>query len=141
MPSRNENMGKCSTCPIRIGENMTTVNRRRLLGSIAATTVCGGMAPSIEAASTTELLDIDRRAAECWFIARQDRARLGKHAVDFWSKPFCDLDHTAYVPSEIVRGVLWFNYADYPHCLREPEVLDYVDSVLKQKRSDWLNNP
>jgi len=126
---------------------MATIQRRHLLSSLAATTVCAGVAPRIDSARATGLLNAERsdnghdgcRAA--WFIAREDCETVGDHVVEFWTKPFCDIRHADYLPRAIVRGVLWYNYAEYPYCMRKPEVLDYIDSVFRQDRSDWLNNP
>jgi hypothetical protein len=126
---------------------MTIIDRRHLLSSFAATTVCAGVAPRIDSAGATEQLNAERsdngqnKCRAAWFIARQDRETLGGHAVEFWTKPFCDIRHADFLPRAIVRGVLWYNYAEFPYCTREPEVLDFVDSVFRQDRSDWLNNP
>jgi hypothetical protein len=121
-------------------------DRRRLLSALAATTAGAGVAPSIQRAVAAEPLDAPRQSHEenqldgAWFIVRQHPDHSGQHAVDFWSRPFCDIAHSEYLPAEMTRGALWYEYFGEPD-FRQPDRLQLIESILKQDRPAWLENP
>lgn len=123
---------------------MTNINRRYVLRSLAASTVLAGVVPA-EGAPAKEVPEAAKRNGKpdlrrgAWFIARQSRKTPGHHTVDFWSKPLCEIRHPDFLPADITRGVLWHDHAgdgspDHP-------ALEYVDSVFRRGRSDWINDP
>jgi hypothetical protein len=119
---------------------MKIINRRRFLGSLAASTACG------EIALTESFRPNEQGGAKqpnnkngSWFLMKQNREPPGVHVVDFWSKPVSDIEYASKLPSGIVRGSLWY---DSEPCtdLTVAVDLNYVDSILEQERSVWLTD-
>jgi hypothetical protein len=119
---------------------MTNIDRRRLLRSLAATTVCAPAVSNIKAADASV-----RRGAihevgqsfEGWLLARESRQQLTDHAVDFWARPWSDVPYTKHLPREIARGAMWYEPFGRPNC-RTPEE---IDKSLKHYCFGWSETP
>jgi hypothetical protein len=116
---------------------MTNIDRRRLLTSLAAATVCAP-ALSIDMADASP-----RRGAihqwglrsEGWLLARESRRELTNHAVDFWERDFCDIAYTQYLPPEITRCAMgWHKAFDG---LNRP-TLETIDRSMKYQCRNWV---
>lgn len=133
---------------------MAKIDRRRFLASLAATTACTGIVPSpIRAEAITRPYDVirfDERYGsfleDYWFIKREYVSPLntvskvaGRVAVDFWSRPYCELAHADYLPPEIPTGVLYYDPIGNTH-LDQGEALKHaikhIESVHKKHRPD-----
>ena len=131
---------------------MTKIDRRHFLASLAATTACTGIVPSpIRAEAITRPYDIirfDKRHGSFlenyWFIKRECvsspnavSTAAGRVAVDFWSRPYCELAHANYLPPEIPTGVLYYDPIGNTH-LDQGEALKHaikhIESVHKKRR-------
>jgi hypothetical protein len=94
-----------------------TIDRRHLLGSLAAAAVCPPVAsahaaaPSIPARVNHE----GRQSNEGWFLVRESRQQPIDYAVDFWERPFGDIAYTEHLSPEITRGAMWYDAFDKPN--------------------------
>jgi hypothetical protein len=95
-----------------------TIDRRHLLGSLAAAAVCPPVASAHAAAPTikTRVEHEGRQSPEGWFLVRECRQRPIDHVVDFWARPFGDVAYTEHLSSEITRGAMWYDAFDQPDC-------------------------
>ena len=116
-----------------------TIDRRHLLGSLAAATIC---APAVSAsraddAAASTRANHNSQSSEGWLLARQCRQQQPDHAVDFWTRPFCDISHTQYLPAEIVRGAIWHDASNQPDC-QTPQA---IERSFQEYRFDWAEKP
>jgi hypothetical protein len=112
---------------------MNIVNRRRFLETLAASAVCIGIDKADGVTPTN-------KRTGTWFIARQKPVSGTDCGVDFWSKPYCGIDYADQLPSEFVRGVLW--YDDEPFDPDEPHPsLRHVDLLFTGTQNNWMNDP
>jgi len=133
---------------------MTKIDRRRFLASLAATTACTAIVPSsIRAETITRSYDVirfDERYGtfleDYWFIKREYVLPpntvpkvAGRVAVDFWSRPYCELAHANFLPPEIPTGVLYYDpigntQLDQGEALKH--AIKHIESVHKKHRPD-----
>ena len=116
-----------------------TIDRRHLLGSLAAAAVCPSVASTALAAAPTLQARVNhqaRQSSERWFLAREDRNHQSDHTVDFWVRPFSDVAYTKHLPSEIIRGAMLYD-AYEPNCGTVETILQSFD----QYPLDWTANP
>ena len=116
-----------------------TIDRRHLLGSLAAAAVCPSVASTALAAAPTLQARVNhqaRQSSERWFLAREDRNHQSDHTVDFWVRPFSDVAYTKHLPSEIIRGAMLYD-AYEPDCGTVQTILQSFD----QYTFDWAENP
>src|SRR5674476_282681 len=99
---------------------MTNINRRRFVSSIGALAACATAAPAVGGAEAVAPLRTSFKNQKDldwgWHIVRQQfphpaatSGTVRQHVVDFWSKPLSAISLANYLPSEISRGVLWFD--------------------------------
>jgi hypothetical protein len=112
---------------------MTNIDRRRFLASIATTATCTPAVLSGSAPANSG------ERPHLWLIAQQRRTTTSAVAVDFWSKPLCSISYADYLPSEIVRGVLWYDGFSPQKSLSE--LLEYADSVHREDNFAWVDEP
>jgi hypothetical protein len=129
---------------------MTNIDRRRFVSAIGAMAACTAAAPAMgdtDAGSQpikTRFND-EKDLDWSWCIARQKLdhrlATTGvlQHVVDFWSKPLSTISLADYLPSEISRGVLWFDGFSPDNTLGER--LKYIDSVHTKHSFAWIEEP
>jgi hypothetical protein len=88
------------------------INRRHLLGSLAAVPFCP---PAVSAAEPARPPAIRWRVTHGpgWYLTRETKAQDNDAAVDFWTNPLSDVDHFGYLPPEIARGVMCYEIFDY----------------------------
>jgi hypothetical protein len=116
-----------------------TIDRRHLLGSLAAAAVCPSGASTALAAAPTLQARVNhqaRQSSERWFLARESRNQQSDHAVDFWERPFSDIAYAKHLPPEIIRGAMWYDAYDEPNC-RAPET---ISQSFDQYRFNWAEN-
>src|SRR5579862_656954 len=114
---------------------MSIMNRRSFLQSLAASPFFAGDVRSQNPQPADSIAD---RQIARWFIARQDCGPNADYAVDFWSTPSCQIDYASRLPSEIVRGVLWYD-SEAVDDKSAPEPLDHTDLLIEQQKFSWLN--
>lgn len=112
---------------------MSIINRRGFLQSLAASPF---FASDVRSQSLPSDEGIAERHNGRWFIARQDCGPSADYAVDFWSTPSCQVDYANHLPSEIVRGLVWYD----SKAGDEQEPRDHASLVANEKFS-WLNSP
>jgi len=93
-----------------------TIDRRHLLGSLAAAAVCPSFASAHAAAPTipARVNHKARQSPEGWFLVRESRQQPIDHVVDFWARPFGDIAYTENLSPEITRGAMWYDAFDQP---------------------------
>lgn len=109
---------------------MDHMDRRRLLYSLAATAVGLGVRPAC--ANTEPSTPPNRRdhigelyqVRDSWFIARSADQPRGRHASDFWSMPFCDIDRLPHLPRQIARGMMWY-FSGQPLTAHQRDLASY----------------
>lgn len=116
-----------------------TINRRHLLGSIAAATACTPIVSSAHAADATASKQASpkSRSSEGWLLARECRHQLTDHAVDFWERQFGDIAHTRHLPAEILRGTIYYDTFDKPDC----QMSEAIDRSFQEHPFDREENP
>ena len=95
-----------------------TIDRRHLLGSLAAAAICPPVA-SAHAAAPRKPARVNhkgRQSPEGWFLVRESRQQPIDHVVDFWERPFGDIAYTEHLSPEITRGAMWYDAFDQPDC-------------------------
>src|ERR1700684_1810299 len=94
-----------------------TIDRRQLMGSLAAAAVCPPVASAHWAAPAVpaRVNHQGRQSSERWCLAREDRNHQSDHTVDFWVRPFSDIAYTKHFPPEIIRGAMLYD-AYEPNC-------------------------
>jgi hypothetical protein len=109
------------------------INRRHLIGSLAAVPFCP---PAVSAAEPAQSPAVLQNAARCagWFIARETRAQ--ENGVDFWTNPFSDVDHFCHLPPEIARGVMWYEETS-ADCVTAAAAARFFETA----RLDWTDSP
>lgn len=129
---------------------MTNIDRRRFVSTIVAMAACTAATPAVGGADAGSRLIKTRFSDETdldwgWCIARQKLdhrpATSGalRRVVDFWSKPLSAISLANYLPSEISRGVLWFDGFSQDKTLGER--LEYIDSVHTKHNYEWIEEP
>jgi hypothetical protein len=116
-----------------------TIDRRHLLGSLAAAAVCPSVASTALAAAPTLQARVNhqaRQSSERWFLARESRNQQSDHAVDFWVRPFSDVAYTKHLPPEIIRGAMLYD-AYEPNCGTVETILQSFDRYP----FDWAESP
>jgi len=116
-----------------------TIDRRHLLGSLAAAAVCPSVASTALAAAPTLQARVNhqaRQSSKRWFLAREDRNHQSDHTVDFWVRPFSDVAYTKHLPSEIIRGAMLYDAYD-SNC----ETVETILQSFDQYPLDWAENP
>jgi hypothetical protein len=114
-----------------------TIDRRHLLGSLAAAAVCPPVA-SAHAVAPTVLARVNhqgRQLPEGWFLARESRQQPTDHVVDFWERPFGDIAYTEHLSPEIIRGVMWYDAFDQPDC-QTPEAIGRSFTLQRFDRAE-----
>ena len=94
-------------------EKSMIIDRRNLLTSLAATTACTPLGSTANAADTLARRGgIRERGDSCegWFLAIEPRPQMANCTVDFWARPFTDIEYTQYLPPEITRCAMWYAY-------------------------------
>ena len=114
---------------------MSIMNRRSFLRSLAASPFFAGDVRSQNPQSGDIIAD--RRTGR-WLIARQDCGPNTDYAVDFWSTTSCQINYASRLPSEIVRGVVWYD-SETADDKSAPEPLDHTESLIEQQKFSWLN--
>jgi hypothetical protein len=137
----NVNTGKRFPLPrTGIGKRMTNIDRRKLLSSLAATTVCAPVVSTINAADATArrgAIHEGGQSCDGLFLARESRQQLTNHAIDFWARPLSDIAYTQYLPREIARGAMWYEASDRPSC----PTLEAIDRSFRHHCFDWADRP
>lgn len=117
---------------------MNDIDRRCLLGSLAATTLCGSVASTIEPATAADRPSAAHEGGQFpggWLLARQYRPHHSDHVVDFWARPWRDIPYTQYLPQEIARGAIWYE------TLGRENSLESMDSAFNHYCFDWSEIP
>lgn len=116
-----------------------TIDRRHLLGSLAAATVCTPVvSPAYAAdAAAPARASPNSQSSEGWFLARECRQQSADNAVDFWERQFGDVPYTRHLPAEFVRGAIWYDVFGKPDC-QTPEA---IDRSFQEYRFDWAEKP
>ena len=101
-----------------------TIDRRQLVGSLAAAAVCPPVASAHADAPAVppRVNHQGRQSPEGWFLARESRNQQSDHAVDFWERPFSDIAYAEHLPPEIIRGAMRYDAYDELNC-RTPETI------------------
>jgi hypothetical protein len=129
---------------------MTNIDRRRFVSTIGALAVCTAAAPAVggadAGASLKTRISDEKDENYGWYIARQQldhqaatSEAIRQHVVDFWSKPLAAISLADYLPSEISRGVLWFDGFGQDKTFAEQ--LEYIDSVHNEHNYAWIEEP
>ncbi len=106
--------------------NMTDMDRRRLLSSVASSALCGSIASTVKAARAAtqqSAIDTDDVSADAWLLARQCQQHQSDQGVDFWARPWCSIPYAKYLPREIPRGAMWYENSGR-HRSRTAESID-----------------
>lgn len=113
------------------------IDRRRLLGSLAATTACVPVASSINAAGFAARGDANNESQsyETLFLAREVLQKPS--IVDFWMRPFCDIAYEQYLPREIARGKMWYEALGQP----DRSTSEAIDRSIKYHCRAWAGRP
>jgi hypothetical protein len=140
-PDATPNMSKDCLCPgLALGRSMINIDRRRLLTSFAATTVCAPAVSTINAADALVRRGAIHHGSQPnagWFLAREPVQQLTNHAVDFWERDFCDIAYSQYLPREITRGAMCYQAFDGPN---QPTLVA-IDRSMKDHCRDWVGRP
>jgi hypothetical protein len=116
-----------------------TIDRRHLLGSLAAAAVCPPFA-SAHAAGPTIPARVNhkgRQSPEGWFLVRECRQQPIDHVVDFWERPFGDIAYTEHLSPEIARGAMWYDAFDQPDC----QTSEAIGWSFTHQRFDRVEKP
>jgi hypothetical protein len=89
-----------------IGDVMT-IHRRQLLGSLAAAGVCAPALTGLDAARAAPAHPLGSQANNGWLLTRDVGEQVQDHGVDFWTRPFSDIDYP--LPPQIIRGTMGFD--------------------------------
>ena len=103
------------------------MNRRHVLEALAATSVCATASP-LEAITRLDAQPDNYSPSRRWYLARLREKNCAGH-VDFWSQPVCNIRHTAYLPGEIARGILYCDNLAQTS-LVERDKVELIDSLL-----------
>jgi hypothetical protein len=135
-----------------------TIDRRHLLGSLAAAAVCPTVAAVHAAAATipARVNHKSRQSPEGWFLVRECRQQPIDRVVDFWERPFSDIAYAGYLSPEIARGAMWYDAFDQPNrqtheaigrsfihprqCASCSNSFDAVSSALRWLQDDASNS-
>ena len=129
---------------------MTNIDRRRFVSTMGAMVACTAAAPAMGGADAGVPLKTrcnNEKDEDCgWYIARQQHAHpaaisgaIRQHVVDFWSKQLSSISLANYLPSEISRGVLWFD--GFKPDKTFAERLEYIDAVHTKHNYEWIEEP
>jgi hypothetical protein len=129
---------------------MTNIDRRRFVSTIGVMAACAAAAPTVSSANVVappKTRRSDERGENYgWCLARQHLTHpaatsgaIQHCAVDFWSKPLSAISLANHLPSEISRGVLWFDGFRPDKTLAER--LEYIDSVHANHNYAWIEEP
>jgi len=58
-------------------------------------------------------------------------------AIDFWARPFSDIAHAQYLPSDVARGAMWYDTFENP----DDRMPKGIDQSFQNYRFDWPDRP
>jgi hypothetical protein len=111
-----------------------TIDRRHLLGSLAAAAVCP---PVVSAHAVAPTVPARVNHPEGWLLVRETRQQPTDHAVDFWERPFGDIAYTEHLSPEIIRGVMWYDAFDQP----DSQTPEAIGRSFTHQRFDRAEKP